>query len=169
MKRFFFILFAAALFAGTSVNAQSVKIGVINTQDLIALMPERDSAESKLKVYQADLEEQAEAMRVEFNTKFDEYQKKSSTMSDLIRQQKEKELQDIQTRFTEFQENAQQDFQNVQYNLMAPVYQKAQEAIRKVAKDNSVTIVMDLSSLLYHDEAATLNMLPLVKKELGIK
>lgn len=168
-KIFFLLLFSALVLGAVSGNAQ-VKIGRLSIQEVISLMPEKDSAESKLKAYSEDLQKQMEAMQVEFNNKLQDYQKTASTLTDVIRQQKEKELQDIQNRFSEFQETAQQDYQNVQFNLMGPVYRKAQEAIQKVSKENGLTIVLDTGAggLLYFDEATTVDLLPMVKKELGI-
>jgi len=54
--------------------------------------------------------------------------------------------------------------------LMAPVIEKAQNAITKVAKANNLVYVFDLSagSLIYFDDAVSLDLLPLAKKELGI-
>jgi outer membrane protein len=50
------------------------------------------------------------------------------------------------------------------------VIEKAQNAITKVAKANNLVYVFDTSvgALIYFDEAVSLNLLPLAKKELGI-
>ncbi len=58
----------------------------------------------------------------------------------------------------------------MQQVLMSPVIEKAQNAITKVAKENGLTYVFDLSagSLIYYDDKGSVDLLPLVKKELGI-
>ena len=70
----------------------------------------------------------------------------------------------------QFQQTAEQDFSTRQESLLTPVMKKAQEAIDKVAKAQGIAYVIDLSSgaVIYVDEANTVNLLPLVKAELGI-
>jgi outer membrane protein len=53
---------------------------------------------------------------------------------------------------------------------MNPIVEKAKTAIQTVAKAQGCTAVFDTSSgaLLYQNDATMINLLPLVKKELGI-
>ena len=83
---------------------------------------------------------------------------------------KEKELQDLQTRYEEFQQMAQQDIQKMQAQLMGPVIERAENAIKKVSKANGFLVVFDQSSgaMAYFDEATLTDIAPEVKKELGI-
>lgn len=163
-------LVAAILFAGSSA-AYAQKFGYINSTELISAMPESDSVQVKLEKFQQEFSAQLETIQVEFNTKLQEYQKNLSTFSESIRTMKEKELQDLQNRHEEFNQVAMRDIQNMQAALMTPVINKAREAIDKVAKANGFTLVFDVASgaLLYQNEATVINILPLVKTELGIK
>lgn len=155
--------------AGLKANAQNFKFGHINSQELLTSMPDRDSAESKLKKYTATLEAQIEELQVEFNKKYQDYIQKRATFSDAIREMKEKELQEMQQRAQEFQQAAEQDYQRVQAETMKPVIEKADAAIKKVAKANNFTYIFDTGGgiLLYYSEQS-IDILPLVKKELGI-
>ncbi len=148
-----------------------VKLGFINSGSLFEVMPERDSAIVKLEAYAADLQEQLDVMQVELHTKFQEYQKNSTTYSDALRSSKEAELQGISQRIEQDRQLFQQDFNNMQQSLMDPVVEKMRAAIEKVSKENGMTAVFDLAaeSMLYHDTATMIDMLPLVKAELGIK
>ena len=161
-------LVAALVLCSTSLFAQ--KFGYINTQELIAAMPERDSAQVKLQNYTKELGTQLESIQVEFNNKYQEYQKSMATLTESVRQRKEKELQHLQTRYEEFQQMAQQDVQKMQAQLMGPVIEQAENAIKKVSQANGFLVVFDQSSgaMAYFDEATLTNILPLVKKELGI-
>lgn len=155
--------------AGLKANAQNLKFGHINSQELLTSMPDRDSAESKLKKYTATLEAQIEELQVEFNKKYQDYLQKRATFSDAIREMKEKELQEMQQRAQEFQQAAEQDYQRVQAETMKPIIEKADAAIKKVAKANNFIYIFDTGGgiLLYYSEQST-DILPLVKKELGI-
>ena len=67
-------------------------------------------------------------------------------------------------------QQAEQDFSSRQETLLSPVMKKAQDAIDKVAKAQGLAYVFDLATgaIIYIDEANTVNLLPLVKAELGI-
>ena len=117
-----------------------------------------------------ELSDNIETMNVEFNTKLQDFQKNYNTFSDAIKEVKEKELNDMQTRTREFQERAQQDYQKKQNELLAPIIDKAKSAIDKVAAAGGFLVVFDTStgSLAYFDEATLTDVAPAVKKELGI-
>ena len=151
-------------------GAQNFKCGHINSQELIALMSETDSARLNLQVYQQDLEETMHGMEDEYNTKFTEYQRKNATWTPAVREAKEKDLQDLVQRIQQFQQTAQQDMQRQQQLLMGPIFQKANDAIQKVAKEQALVYVFDTSvgAVIYFDDAMSLDLLPLAKKELGI-
>ena len=169
MKRIFLtLLLTVALTA--MAGAQNLKFGHINSQELISLMTEMDSARMNLQLYQQDLEETMHGMEDEYNTKYTEYQRKNATWTPAVREAKEKDLQDLVQRIQQFQQTAQQDMQRQQQLLMGPIFQKANDAIQKVAKEQALIYVFDTSvgSVIYFDEALSVDLLPLAKKELGI-
>ena len=170
MKNLAKLTLVAALFLMCSSATFAQKFGYINSQELIAAMPERDSVANKMQKFQEELQTQFEAIQVEFNNKFQDYQKNAATYTESVNQMKAKELEDLRNRSEEFQQQAQQDMQNMYTQLMAPVITKAQEGIKKVSKAGGFTIVFDAAAgaLAYQDDATVANILPLVKKELGI-
>lgn len=165
-----FAVAAAFLFIGTG-SASAQKFGYLNSQELLAAMPETDSVQKKVMDLGKELEEQFTVMRTEYTNKAQDLANNLNTMSETVRKQKEKDLFDLQTRLEEFQQSAQQEIQSKQIEWLKPVIDKAQEAISKVAKEQGLTAVFDLSSnaLVYQNEAQMVNMLPLVKQSLGIK
>ncbi|MCQ2138014.1 MAG: OmpH family outer membrane protein [Bacteroidales bacterium] len=169
MKKF---TFAILLLAGISTlaGAQNLKFGHINSQELVSLMSEMDSARVKLQAYQVELQDTMQGMEDEYNSKYTEYNRKQATWTPAVREAKEKEIQDLIQRIQQFEQNAGQEMQQMQQILMSPVVDKAQKAIEKVAKAQGLIYVFDLStgSLAFHDEAQSMNLLPLVKAELGI-
>ena len=157
----------------TSVFAQ--KLGRINMQELVFAMPETAEMQKNLEAYQKELQDQLETIGVEFNNKLNEYTKqvsdKNSTMSDSVRQLKEKELNDLKTRYDEFVQVSQQDMQKKQGELLEPIIVKAQDAVKEVSKAGGYTVVYDTSvnAVAYFDEAVVTDILPAVKTKLGIK
>lgn len=155
-----------AMLIGTNIHAQ--KIGHIRLDSLINSMPESKDARQKGTEYYNKLEEQVKIMSGELQSKYEDYQKQAAAMSDLIKQTKEKELQDLQKRIQDFQAQAQTDLQKKNDELSKPIYEKANKAIAAVAKENGYKYILDSSigSVVYSDPAD--DVMALVMKKLGI-
>ena len=172
MKNLVKLLAVIALFLTLSSTSQAQtaqKIGFIDFNTLIAAMPGVDSVKIKLQAYQKTLSDQLDAMRGEFENKYQDYQGQSAGMSDLIKQTKEKELQDLQSRIDAFQTKAQTDLQSKQQELLQPIIEKAKAGVKEVAKENKYTYVLNSIEeiMLFSDPAD--DIMPLVKKKLGIQ
>lgn len=165
------ILILVFLILGSiNVYAQSkLKVGHINTAELLKIMPGRDSAEKALYDYAAALEQQMSLMTKEFETKYQEYLDNESKMTQIVKNAKQKELTDLQNRILEFQELAQEDLKKMEAKLVEPLLKKAENAIHTVAKEKGYTYILDTSSgaVLYFEDAD--DIMPLVKKKLGIE
>jgi outer membrane protein len=167
LSKILLLLFVA--FSTTSF-AQTFKFGHLNSQELVALMPERDSAVAKLEKYSADVSETMDAMQVEFNTKLNTYQQKQATWTAAVLEAKQKELQEMQARFEQIQQSSGQEYQQLQSLLFAPVFKKANDAIQKIGKDQGFTYIFDVSSgsIPFINLEQSVDIMPLAKKELGI-
>ncbi|MBA7539613.1 hypothetical protein ES705_31893 [subsurface metagenome] len=171
MKKYIkIVLVTALLLSGANVFAQNYKFGHINSNELFALMPERDSAQQILQNFAKELENQLETMRVELNNKYNDYLNEQENLTDLIKQTKEQEINDLDQRIRGFETTAQQELQKKEAELFQPIYEKANNAIQEVAKENKFTYVFDLAAraLIYFSEDSE-NIMPLVKKKLGIE
>lgn len=169
MKRVLFIaLFVGAILVSSNVAAQNLKIGHINFEELVSLMPEKDSADLALQKYGREIQETIEIMQVEYNNKLNDYQQNINKLTELMRQAKEQELMDLQRRLQEFQYAAQQNYQKKQMELFQPVTEKAEKAIKDVAKENNFTYIIYNNALLYHADNSN-DILPLVKTKLNLK
>lgn len=169
MKRLASLLIVLLCVVGPA-TAQNFKFGHINSQELLNLMPERDSALVKLQKFGAELDETIQEMQQELQTKYNTYQQKQATWTAAVLEAKSREITEINTRLEQFNQTAQQDYQEMYQTLFQPVQAKAIAAINKVAKDQGFTYVFDLSvqSIAYYDTNVSVDLLPLVKAELGI-
>ena len=160
---------AAFMLAAMSVSAQ-VKLGHINTQELIQAMPETAEARKTLETKQTEIENELTNMQESFRTKLEEYSKSAETMSDVIRASKEQELQELQQRIQNFPQLAVHNLRSTEQELFQPIMDKALNAIKEVGKENGFTYVFDLSAggILYFADN-TEDILPLVKKKLGLQ
>ncbi len=163
-------LIVIVLMSGVSMFAQNnFKFGHINSQELISSMPEYDSAQVALQNFAKGLQDQAEVMQVEYNKKLQDYQAEMNNLTELIRQTKEEELMSIQQRIQSFNQSAQQNMQTKQGEVMQPIIEKAQKAIKDVGAENDFTYIYDIAggSILYFS-ADSEDVLPLVRKKLGM-
>jgi len=158
------------LFSGTAVNAQNFKFGHINSQELLSLMPERDSAQAKIQQLAEDLEGELEIMNVEYRNKLNDYLEKQDNLTPLVKQTKEQELNEFQNRIQEFTNSASQEIQQQEAQLIQPIIQKAEKAIKDVGKENGFSYIFDLSrgTIIYFSEQSE-DILPLVLKKLGLE
>lgn len=161
-------MFAVLLVAGGMVQAQTLKFAHIDSQALIQAMPETTAAQKTLEETAKGLEDQLTTMQKEFQTKLAEYTQKGDSLSDIVRQAKEEDLHNLQQRIQTFNQNAQQKLQQKQSELMQPVFAKANENIEAVAKEQGVIYVFDANAVLYKSNDS-IDLLPLVKKKLGIQ
>ena len=171
MKKLINVLWIAAclLISAPAFSQVNAKLGYIDSNELLDAMPGKDSIQKAIQGYGKSLENQLQAMYLEYQNKLNDYQTNVATMSNIIRQTKEREIADMETRIQEFQQQADTDLQNKQMELLEPLLEKARKAIQRVAEANGYTYIFDVGagSFLYYEKGD--NILPMVKKELGIQ
>ena len=166
------VLLTAGTLAATSAQAQApLKIGYTDVQYVLAQMPESKQIESELKTYNSQLEAQLKSKYTEYQAKGEAYQKAAGTMTDVVKADKEKELQGLQQSIQEFQQSAQQSLQQKQQVLLKPALDKLQKNIDLVADENGFTYVFNSdgggSPLLLHAPKDG-DISDLVLKKMGI-
>ena len=162
-----FVLVALTL-AAMSVSAQ-VKLGHIETQKLIQAMPEWTAAQKTFEEEQKKVNTELNGLREQFQTKLAEYSEKMKTYSEAMRATTEEELQGLQQRIQRFQETAMAQLEKTQNDLMQPVMEKALNAIKEVGKENGFTYIFDMNAGILYAAENSLDVLPLVKKKLGLQ
>ena len=165
-------LLTAGTLAATSAQAQApLKIGYTDVQYVLSQMPESKQIESELKTYNTQLEAQLKSKYADYQAKGEAYQKGAATMTDVVKADKEKELQGMQQSIQEFQQSAQQSLQQKQQVLLKPALDKLQKNIDLVADENGFTYVFNSDSggspLLLHAPKEG-DISDLVLKKMGI-
>jgi len=162
------IIFLLAVGITLSIGAQAQKkMGYVNSQELLQVMPEAHKADSTLTNYMKDIDNQYKVMTGEYQKKMDEYQTNSKSWSEVIRETKEKELGDLGNRIQEFQSGAEEKITNKRSEIFKPLLDKAQKAIKAVGEEGGYDYVFDGTQLLYAKDSEDIT--PKVKAKLGIK
>ena len=157
------------VFGGSAMGQQKIKLGHINSNDRMQIMPGRDSAQTVLQAEVASLEEQLKSMQAEMEKRYNEYMEKQAGWTELIRNTKQRELQDMSNRIQEFQENAQKNLQQREQDLLKPIIDRAKKAISDVAAEGGYTYILDsgTAAVLYSQDSD--DIMPMVMKKLGLK
>lgn len=143
------------------------KIGYVNTDEVIAAMPETDKANKELQEYQESLGKQYDDLQKEANDRSEQFIKDSATMSASMKEIKREEIIKLIQRVNNFQQEAQEKTKQVAQQKFAPIQQKAMDAIKAVAKKNGYAYILDINSVIVGPPGD--DVAGLVKKELGIK
>ena len=149
-----------------NASAQN-KIGYINTEELIGLMPEAAKIDVELKDFQASLAQQGQDMMKELGNKDSLFVRDSAKLSASMKEIKRAELIKLYQDVQGWNQQAQEAYQIKAQEKIGPLRTKAQEAINGAAKDNGYAYVLDSNSVLYGPPGD--NILALVKRKLGIK
>jgi outer membrane protein len=168
MKNILKLAVVGIVITACSFTANAQKIAHINLDSLISVMPESKVAQQAVQAYAKQLETQVTAMQTELQTKYAEFQEKSKDMAEVVRASREKELNDLNTRIQDFQQQAQGDYQKKTAELSKPVYDKAKKAIDQVAKESGYKYALDTSTGLVLYFEPTDDIFSLVVKKLGI-
>jgi len=170
MKKLFKVALVAVcmLFVGNFAKAQA-KIGYINFSALVQQMPEAKTIKSQMDIYQKQFIDQLTIMNNDLQKEGQVYQAQNATMTDAVRTAKQTELQDLQKRIQDYQNNAQQQVDAKTNELSKPLIDKARAAISEVAKEKGYTYVLDSSQIQLLVSPDGDDMMVPVKTKLGLK
>ena len=160
------LLFAFVAFLGMT-DAVAQKFGHLDAQDILLTLPERADAQASIEAAAAEYETEVSRMQTELETKFADYQAKAATWPDAIRQQKERELQQLDAGLQEFGMTIQNDLAQMEQQLLAPMIERVRNAIEAVGKEQGFTYIFDTSTgvTLYNGGQ---DVTDLVKTKLGM-
>ena len=145
MKRFLCI--AAAFLFAVQLNAQ--RVGFLDTEKILASIPEYNSAKSQLesleKGYRTKVENEFAAIEKLYNA----YQANKGTMSQVVRAQKENEIISKEEAAKKLQESYFGEngiMQKKSQELLSPIKERVQAAIERVAKSGGYMMIVDIAS-----------------------
>jgi outer membrane protein len=167
------LVFAFALITAVSMaqTPAPIKVGYADVEYIFSQMPEAKTIETELQTLRTQLKKQYDNKMAEFKKKLDEYNANAETVPLAVKQNSERELQQMQTNIQKFEEDSQTELQKRNATLLGPVQEKVGKAIEDVAKENGFSLVMNnqisgLDVILYGDEK--LDVSDLVLKKMGI-
>lgn len=144
MKKYFKVLFlGVALFVLSGVANAQMKIAYVNSAEILESMPESAKVKTNLEAYYNELQTQLQTMLTEYSNKVQDYEANQASLSNLVKQSKEKEIVDMENRIQQFRANAEEEMAKKQEELLKPVLDKVQNAINAVGKEKGYTYIID--------------------------
>ncbi len=144
-----------------------LKIGHINSNEILALLPDVKAADAQLQQYAKQLDD-------EIKRQYGEYQQKyAALMSDTtlpksVMEAKAQELASLESTITQLQQSSQDQMLQKKDELYQPILAKIDRAIQSVAKEQHYTYIIDASTGALVYGVDTYDITPYVKRKLGI-
>lgn len=156
------------MFAPLAAFAQNPKFGHINSQEVMASMPEFIKARGEIEATAKQYENDLKAMQEELQRKADEYDKTKSTMNETKQKETETSLMELNQKIQQAYQDNSQALQKAQQEKMTPITTKLVEAIKAVGKAGGYVYIMDLSAgIPYISDTLSKDVTAEVKAELN--
>lgn len=165
------LILAAIVAAPMMLSAQTAaKFGYINPDAILAVMPDMTTADNTLKTAQQKYTTQITALQTELQKKSDELDAlaKNPSANKATLEAKQKEAQELYTKYQNFLQTAQDDLAKQEQTLKAPIIQKLSDTIKQVGAEGGYTAIFTEGAMLYHGSNLE-DIAPKVKTKLGIK
>jgi outer membrane protein len=153
--------------APIGVYAQD-KLAYINTQEIFVQMPEIKDVESQLATKQEEIKKTLTSMQGEYDKKMEEFKNSKEEPSESVLMDRQKQIQDIQSRYETYLETSDKEFQELRQKLLAPLQEKLQTAIKSVGAEQGYTYIIEVGALPYMS-ASAVDAGKFVKTKLSIK
>lgn len=149
-------------------SAQTVKIGLVDTNTILTTMPDTKTAQDKLNELSKQYQDQDNKFLAALQKKMEDYQALPASTPEATKDALAKEIQADQQKIMEFEQKAQADMQAAQEREMTPIINKVRDAIQSVGKEGNYTLIQEVGSVLYFGAPAE-DITPAVKAKLGLK
>lgn len=157
-----------ALFIALPSMVFAQKFGVVDTQNLITSLPEVKEVQTQMETSVKKFTDEENKLRAEYEKKLKEFQDMAADTPDAIKNRRIEDLQGLEQKIMEFRNNAQQDLQRQQEQLMAPIQQKIMTAIQSVGSEGGFTFIFENGASLFTGKDVV-DVTAQVKAKLGVK
>ncbi len=153
-------------FAAGATYAQ--KFGFVNSAEVLSALPDVKQADSNLEALQKQLQKKYQQSVESYQQELQEIQRKIQE-GELSPREQELEAEKLKAKELELGKQQQElagQLEEKRQSLLQPIYDKINQAIEDVAKENGYQFIFEQGVLLYAEESA--NVTSMVKAKLGI-
>ncbi len=169
MRKIIIVFCLLAFVFPLAFSQSNPKLGYINSMALISSMPEFVRIRKILKAEETKINKQLNNLKISYEAKLNDF-KKISSGNTTAREVKAREVQLAMQEIQTFSRDAQISIKKKEADLLKPLQKKINDALQKVAKRKGYSYIFDSSTgkLIYTSPGSD-NLLPVLKKELGIR
>lgn len=164
------LLLAVALAIPMFASAQTLKVGIVDVEGVFQKMPDTADAEAKLAEVSKKYEDEYGKLQEEMKRRYDEIQALPEDELPAIKERKIRDFQEYQQKVAQFEQTAAQDLQKVQQDLIAPIYQKINNAVQSVGQEGGYSLIeAKVATLVLYYSNPVVDITNEVKAKLGIQ
>lgn len=139
MKKSIILLF----FVVSLSAAAQAHFGYVSFDEIMKVMPEYATAQADLQALQQKCENELSTADKEFNKKYAEFIDGQSSFPEIIRDKRQKELQELMDKSIEFKKQVNKTMNDARRDMMQPLRERIKEAAKKVCTDNNLDFIID--------------------------
>ena len=161
-------LLLSLLFVFSAVSAQESKVGTIDIDYILSLMPELSEVQEQVKAYQTELSDGYSEKLAQYEKALKDYRDNESLLTLMQKKTKEDSLVVMQNELGQYQQNGNQLLALRQEDFMQPLYTKVGQSLERVAEAGGYTqVLLRDNNVVYIDNRFDLTLA--VLKDLGIE
>ncbi|MCO6479956.1 MAG: OmpH family outer membrane protein [Phaeodactylibacter sp.] len=165
------LLLSAFIAFGSMVSTAQEKYGHLNFGSLISAMEETKAADSELEAYRKQLVAKGEEMAQKFRQDYEAILKEAQAgnLTPVQQQEKEQELSQKRDEIIAYEQEVIEKVEAKRQELLSPIIQRVEDAIREVAGENGYVMIFDTSvfnAVLFAKDSD--DVMPLLEAKLGI-
>lgn len=145
MRKLKSLLLVAFLALGMTGVANAQKVGHVNLERVIANMPETRTLQAEIEKISKTYSDDIAGMEKKLEAKYKKYSAEQGSQTQEVNAQRAKEVQDENARINQAKQTAVQDIQQKQQTKLIPILEKADKAIKEIAKSKGLLYVLDSS------------------------
>lgn len=160
------ILLALAI-ALPAVGLAQAKFGIVDVDAIVDLLPETQTAKAQIDEASATYEAENNRLAAEINKKVEEYQALPASTPLAIRERRQQEIQDLDSRFQAFLLNAQQDLASLKKELIEPIRLKVNDIVKTIGSEQGYDMIIPAGTAIFTG-ASFVDVTEEVKTRLGL-
>lgn len=161
-------LLLSLLFVFSAVSAQESKVGTIDIDYILGLMPELSGVQEQVKAYQTELSNGYAEKLTQYEKALQNYRDNESLLTLMQKKTKEDSLVVMQNELGQYQQNGNQLLALRQEEYMQPLYTKVGQSLERVAEAGGYTqVLLRDNNVVYIDNRFDLTLA--VLKDLNIE
>ena len=136
----------SGILSPTRTQIAQVKIAYVNTTEILNSFSAKEEATQKLLTLSENYKKELELMQNEYNKKYSDYITYQNSLAENIKLRRMQELTELENKIHRFMELAQKDIEEQERQMLQPIKEQIQNAVRQVGIEQNYTVIYDLAN-----------------------